>query len=116
MPKPILNLGDVGRRICGERDKLSSSSSFTDGALFQPVKNNRTGRLDRPLDPASIYRNIVLKYGLETGITVHVKGLCVHSLRATAATNALSNDADIAKVQDASTGLKMLSEQWRPPR
>jgi site-specific recombinase XerD len=37
---------------------------------------------------------------LETGITVEVKGLCVHSLRATAATNALSHDADIAKVQD----------------
>jgi integrase len=75
-------------------------SNDTDGALFRPVKNNRTGRLDRPLDPASIYRNIVLKYGLESGITVQVKGLCVHSLRATAATNALSNDADIAKVQD----------------
>jgi site-specific recombinase XerD len=40
------------------------------------------------------------KYGVETGITVEVKGLCVHSLRATAATNALSHDADIAKVQD----------------
>jgi site-specific recombinase XerD len=37
---------------------------------------------------------------LETGITIQVKGLCVHSLRATAATNALSNNADIAKVQD----------------
>ena len=27
-------------------------------------------------------------------------GLCVHSLRATAATNALSHEADIAKVQE----------------
>ena len=27
-------------------------------------------------------------------------GLCVHSMRATAATNALSNEADIAKVQE----------------
>ncbi len=32
-----------------------------DGPLFRPVKNNRTGRLDRHLDPASIYRNIVCK-------------------------------------------------------
>ena len=79
---------------------LTKHRNDTDGALFRPVKNNRTGHLDRPLDPASIYRNIVLKYGLESGITVQVKGLCVHSLRATAATNALSNDADIAKVQD----------------
>ena len=27
-------------------------------------------------------------------------GVCVHSMRATAATNALSNEADIAKVQE----------------
>jgi integrase len=60
----------------------------------------RTGRLDRHLDPASVYWNIVRKYGLETGISAEVNGLCVHSLRATAATNALSHDSDIAKVQD----------------
>jgi integrase/recombinase XerD len=29
-----------------------------------------------------------------------VNGLCVHSLRATAATNTLSHEADIAKVQE----------------
>jgi len=29
--------------------------------LFRPVKNNRTGCLDRPLDPGSVYRNIVCK-------------------------------------------------------
>jgi hypothetical protein len=39
------------------------------------------------------------KYGLETGLSAEVMGLCVHSLRATAATNALSHDSDIAKVQ-----------------
>jgi integrase/recombinase XerD len=71
-----------------------------DGPLFRPVKNNRTGRLDRALDPASVYRNIVVKYGQETGISAEVIGLCVHSLRATAATNALSHDSDIAKVQE----------------
>jgi integrase/recombinase XerD len=71
-----------------------------DGPLFRPIKNNRTGRLDRPLDPASVYRNIVVKYGRETGISAEVNGLCVHSLRATAATNALSHDSDIAKVQE----------------
>ena len=71
-----------------------------EGAMFRPVKNNRTGDLDRPLDPASVYRNIVQKYGLETGISAEVNGLCVHSLRATAATNALERDCDIAKVQE----------------
>jgi integrase/recombinase XerD len=71
-----------------------------DGALFRPVRNNRTGTLDKHLDPGSIYRNIVRKYGLATGISAEVNGLCVHSLRATAATNALSHEADIAKVQE----------------
>ena len=83
-------------------DYLGMAGHRTDleGALFRPVKNNRTGRLDRHLDPASVYRNIVCKYGLETGISSEVHGLCVHSLRATAATNALAHDSDIAKVQD----------------
>jgi integrase/recombinase XerD len=71
-----------------------------DGTLFRPVKNNRTGTLDKHLEPGSVYRNIVSKYGRETGINAEVIGLCVHSLRATAATNALSNEADIAKVQE----------------
>jgi integrase/recombinase XerD len=34
-----------------------------DGALFRPVKNNTSGELDGHLNPASIRRNIVLKYG-----------------------------------------------------
>jgi integrase len=71
-----------------------------DAPLFRPVKNNRTGTLDKHLDPGSIYRNIVVKYGRATGIHAEVNGLCVHSMRATAATNALSHEADIAKVQE----------------
>ena len=70
---------------------------YPEDPLFHPVKNNRTGTLDRPLDPGSIYRNIVRKYGRETGINAEVNGLSVHSMRATAATNALTNQADIAK-------------------
>jgi len=48
------------------------------------VTNKRTGELDRPLYPGSVYHNIVLKYGGENGISAEVNGLCVHSLRATA--------------------------------
>ena len=70
------------------------------GLLFRPVRNNRTGELNRPLNPNSIYRNILRKYGAAAGVSAEVNGLCVHSLRATAATNALSHDADIAKVQE----------------
>jgi integrase/recombinase XerD len=79
---------------------LAGHTAETEGALFRPVKNNRTGTLQRHLDPGSVYRNIVRKYGLETGISGEVSGLCAHSLRATAATNALAHESDIAKVQE----------------
>jgi integrase/recombinase XerD len=112
--------GIVHFRVLGKRDKirfvpvhpaaqrlietylaLAGHGPDLPGPLFRPVQNNRTPeKLDRPLDPASVYRNILRKYGLETGISAEVNGLCVHSLRATAATNALSHEADIAKVQE----------------
>ncbi|MFZ0272385.1 MAG: tyrosine-type recombinase/integrase [Acidobacteriaceae bacterium] len=76
------------------------SHESLDSPLFRPVSNNRTGTLDRHLDPGSIYRNIVMKYAKLTGIFTEAVGVCVHSMRATAATNALSNEADIAKVQE----------------
>ncbi len=61
----------------------------TKGPLFRPVRNNVTGQLNKALNPNSIYTAIVKPYA----------GLGVHSLRATAATNALDHEADIAKVQ-----------------
>jgi site-specific recombinase XerD len=88
------------QRLIEQYLALSGHAADISGPVFRPVTNNRTGKLDRPLDPASVYRNIVVKYGLETGISAEVNGLCVHSLRATAATNALSHEADIAKVQE----------------
>jgi site-specific recombinase XerC len=51
----------------------------------------------RSIPPRSIATSS-LKYGLETGVSAEVNGLC--SLHATAATNALSHEADIAKVQE----------------
>jgi len=60
------------------------------GPLFRPVTNNVTGKLAKPLHPDSIYHAIVKPYA----------GIGVHSLRATAATNALEHEADIAKVQE----------------
>src|SRR5215467_12633990 len=44
---------------------------------------------DKALNPSSIYQNIVRKYCLETGIGASVNSLCVHSMRTTAATNAM---------------------------
>ena len=76
------------------------SHESLDSPLFRPVANNRTGTLDKHLDTGSIYHNVVMKYAKATGISAEAIGVCVHSMRATAATNALSNEADIAKVQE----------------
>ncbi len=51
------------------------------GPLFRPVRNNRTGKLNKPLNPNSIYRNIVRQYGQETRINVDVNGLCCTRLK-----------------------------------
>lgn len=75
----------------GHRDDL-------DGPLFRPVKNPLTGRLDRPLSQTGVYHEIVRKYAKAIGLDV--PGFCIHSLRATAATNALDHEADIAQVQE----------------
>jgi site-specific recombinase XerD len=66
----------------------------TEGALFRPVSNNRTGRLDNPITPDGVYK-LVRRYALGLGLKIGA-----HALRATAATNALDHDADIAKVQE----------------
>ena len=79
---------------------MAGHAEDKDGPLFRPVRNNRTGVLERPLNANSLYRNVVRKYGQATGLNIEVNGLCVHSMRATAATNALSHEADIAKVQE----------------
>src|ERR1700757_3553766 len=89
----------MAQQLIAEYLALAGHAANATGPLFRPVKNNVTGELDRPLNPNSVYRNIVQKYGLETGVRTQVNGLYVHSLRATAATNALSHEADIAKVQ-----------------
>jgi integrase/recombinase XerD len=64
------------------------------GALFRPIRNNRTGRLDKALDPDMVYR-LVRGYSAQLGFEIGA-----HALRATAATNALDHQADIAKVQE----------------
>jgi integrase len=92
----------VALRRINEYTEMVRRSSVVyelDGHLFRPVANNRTGTLDRPLDPGSIYQNIVVKYANESGVSAEAIGTCVHSMRATAATNAL-RQADMGKVQE----------------
>jgi site-specific recombinase XerD len=50
------------------------------------------------LNPGSVYRNVVMHYCKRLGIAA--EGLGPHALRATSATNALSNGSDIAEVQE----------------
>ena len=69
------------------------------GALFRPLRNRTTGDLEKPLHPQAVYK-IVRGHAKTAGITMDVPGFCTHSLRATAATIALDNGADIAKVQE----------------
>jgi integrase/recombinase XerD len=64
------------------------------GALFRPLRNNRTGNLQKPITPDAIYK-LVRKYSGVLGFEIGA-----HALRATAATNALDHEADIAKVQE----------------
>ena len=67
------------------------------GALFRPVKNNTGGTVEGAVTADGIYR-MVKHYAKRVG--VNIEGFGAHSLRATAATNALDHEADIAKVQE----------------
>jgi integrase/recombinase XerD len=68
----------------------------TKGPLFRPVRNRSSKRLDTPITGDGIYK-MLKAYAGAAG--VEVEGLCLHALRATAATNALQHKADIAFVQ-----------------
>ena len=69
------------------------------GYLFRPERNpTGKGRLDGRLSSGAIYARVVKHYARAAG--VDMPGFCTHSLRATAATNALDHEADIAKVQE----------------
>jgi site-specific recombinase XerD len=77
-------------------DYLAAAGHGADdnGALFRPVRNNRTGRVTDAITADGVYK-LVQAYSLKLGFKIGA-----HSLRATAATNALDHQADIAKVQE----------------
>jgi integrase len=76
-------------------DYLELAGHATDdtSALFRSVSNNRNGT-GKAITPDGIYK-IVRAYSGQLGFEIGA-----HSLRATAATNALDHQADIAKVQE----------------
>jgi site-specific recombinase XerD len=63
------------------------------GALFRPLRNSRGGGMEKAITPDGLYK-LVQHYSVVLGFKVRA-----HALRATAATNALNHDADLAKVQ-----------------
>jgi site-specific recombinase XerD len=65
--------------------------------LLKPIRNNRRGTTDTALTTDGVYQ-ILKYYGRKVGISIDRFG--PHSARATAATNALDQGADIAKVQE----------------
>jgi integrase/recombinase XerD len=77
-------------------DYVAAAGHDTDesGALFRPVRNNRTGQLASAITADGVYR-LVRGYSARLGFEIGA-----HALRATAATNALNHQADIAKVQE----------------
>lgn len=64
------------------------------GALFRPVHRNRAIAAVKAVTPDAVYK-MVRNYSAALGFEIGA-----HSLRATAATNALDHQADIAKVQE----------------
>lgn len=101
----VLGKGSKTRYVPVHPAALSAINDYLDaaghvddknGALFRPVKNNVNGNLDQAITGDGIYW-MVKDYGRRVGITLD--GLCLHALRATAATNALEHQADIAYVQ-----------------
>jgi integrase/recombinase XerD len=88
------------QRLVTEYIAAGGHGEDSKGALCRPMKNNVTSSLQKALHPTKVYQDIVQRYAREVGISTDMHEFCVPSLRATAATNALANGADIAKVQE----------------
>jgi len=85
------------QRLIHEYLEASGHGDDKKGPLFRPVRNNLTKDLSKPLDVDSVYK--MLK-GYAAQVSIDTEHFSPHSLRATAATNALEHEADIAKVQE----------------
>lgn len=70
-------------------DKLS--------ALFRPIKNNMHANGRTSITADGVYKMLA---GYAASLKIDIAGFGPHALRATAATNALDHEADIAKVQE----------------
>lgn len=74
--------------------ELAGHAGDETGALFRPVSHNTQDNDGKSITADGVYK-IVRAYSAKLGFEIGA-----HSLRATAATNALDHQADIAKVQE----------------
>ena len=95
----VVPLHPEARRRIDAYLRAAGHGSDRHGALFRPLKNNATKRLDKPLNPQSVTAEIVKRYARQAGLSDASSGIGAHALRATAATNALAHGADLAQVQ-----------------
>jgi integrase/recombinase XerD len=87
-------LHGVAGDLISEYLKKAGHGGDDTGALFRPLRNSRgTGR-QKAITPDGVYK-LVRAYSGALGFEIGA-----HALRATAATNALDHEADIAKVQE----------------
>ena len=86
----------MAKRLISEYLALAGHGSELKKPLFRSVANN-SNNSPTPLNQQGLYQNVIKKWAAVAGLDVnHITN---HSMRTTAATNALSNEADIAKVQ-----------------
>lgn len=86
-------LHGIARDLIEEYLQKSGHGGNDKSALFRPLRNAHGGR-EKAITPDGIYK-LVRQYSAALGFEIGA-----HALRATAATNALDHNADIAKVQE----------------
>ncbi|MGV8953847.1 MAG: tyrosine-type recombinase/integrase [Cypionkella sp.] len=77
--------------------QAAGHSGDAQGALFRPIRNNVHGNQRASITADGVYKMLA---GYAASLRMDVAGFGPHALRATAATNALDHEADIAKVQE----------------
>ena len=87
-------LHGIARDLVEEYLQKSGHGGNDKGALFRPLRNAHGGGREKAITPDGVYK-LVREYSAAFGFTIGA-----HALRATAATNALDHQADIAKVQE----------------
>lgn len=85
-------------RLVAEYLEAAGHGLELDGPLFRRIRALQAGTVASALTPGAVYAEVVVFYMDQLGISGDNMG--PHALRATAATSALENNADIAKVQE----------------